>query len=122
MEEDIEIIKMKKLLSLRRSLLSSTPKVKEEDPREVVLKHLTGRGREILELAESQHPHVARVIVRELARLIKEGKLRGALDGYTLYQIFEELGYPIRVKTKIVIKGKGRAKSIAEALKESLND
>ena len=121
MEEDIEIIKMKKLLSLRRSLLSSTPKVKE-DPREVVLKHLTGRGREILELAESQHPHVARVIVRELARLIKEGKLRGALDGYTLYQIFEELGYPIRVKTKIVIKGKGRAKSIAEALKESLND
>lgn len=117
----MELIKMKKLLSLRRSLLSKTVKRSDENPRNLVLKYLTPKGKELLKLAEEQYPKVAEVIVKELARLIRDGKLRETIDGYTLYQVFEELGFPIRVKTKIVIKEKGRAKSIAEALKEGLS-
>ena len=68
--------------------------------------------------AKAQYPKVASVIVKELARLIQLGKMREKLNAEDIYGIFFYLGYPIRVETKIVIKRKGKVKSISDLLRE----
>ncbi|RLE82553.1 MAG: hypothetical protein DRJ36_00475, partial [Thermoprotei archaeon] len=56
------------------------------------------------------------------ARLIVQGRIKGEIDGYTVLYIFRELGYPIRLPTRIVVKRKGETKSITEYLKEKLKE
>ncbi|RLE89466.1 MAG: hypothetical protein DRJ49_02885 [Thermoprotei archaeon] len=122
MEDDIELLKMKRLLKLQRELLKRKIKTTEakERPRDLVLKYMDTKAKEVLEMAEMQYPKVAEYVVRELYRLIKLGKIKSKIDGYSLFELFARLGYPVRMPTRIVIKEKGRSKPLSEVLKERL--
>ncbi|RLE81950.1 MAG: hypothetical protein DRJ51_02720 [Thermoprotei archaeon] len=126
MSEDEELIMRRKLLELQRKVLLSKARVEEskslEDPRELLNKSLTEKAKEVLKYAEMQYPKLTEYVIRELARLIVQGRIKGEIDGYTVLYIFRELGYPIRLPTRIVVKRKGETKSITEYLKEKLKE
>lgn len=116
---ELEAIKLKKLRELQRRIINhKTQQIKEEDPLKIVEGILVGRGREVLEAAYSQFPDAAKMVVEYLAKLVKEGKLRGTLTGEELYSIFKSLGLHVKLETRIVFKEHGKVKSLIEKLKE----
>jgi len=121
-EDDLELIKRRKLLELEKRLLAKKVEASPEtiDYDSIVRARLVGRGEEVLAAAERQFPSETRRIVRALAEAIKSKRLRGPIDGGALYELFLALGMRIRLETKIVYEKKGEEKSISEVLKEGL--
>ena len=124
-EEDLELekLKLRKLRELQAMLARAQAEKRQpsSDPLKLVEERLVGRGREVLEAALEQHPQAARIVVRELARLIQEGKLAGTISGETLHQLFSLLGFPVRLETRIFYVEKGEVKSLAERLREKVS-
>ena len=121
MSDDLELVKKRKLLELQKKLLKRkalqevTQKV---DFYKVFVSHLTSDSREMFRKAEKQYPVIARQVAESVGKLFYEGRLAGNIDGRQLYGIFMELGYPIRLETRIVYKKRGEVKRISEMLKE----
>jgi len=115
-----ELLKRRLMLELQRKMLAKQIKrdVEKPDYTSVFLKHLSGDGKEMFNLAMNQYPDIAQRVAETLGKLYHEGRLEGILDAETVYGIFEEIGYPIRLETKIVYKKKGEVKSISDLLKE----
>ncbi|RLF15790.1 MAG: double-stranded DNA-binding protein [Thermoprotei archaeon] len=120
-DEELELLKMRKLLELRKKLLAEQAPKKEEDPREVVVKNLVGRGLEVLEAAEAQYPEITKAVVKELARLIKEGRVEGPITGEELLNVFYNLGIRVRLPTRIYYEKHGERKGIGELIKERIS-
>ncbi len=122
MDDELELIKRRKMLELQRKILERTIKEREAVARpdfySIFLSHLTDDGKELFERALNQYPKAARRIAEEIGKLYYMGRVRGSLDARAIYGIFAELGYPIRVETKIMYKKRGEVKSISELLKE----
>jgi len=103
--------------------LSEKPTQKEEvstevaGARETILPLLKGRALEVLRTAEAQYPQATTQIEDELARLIKEEKIKGPISGEALYTLFRRIGLRVRLKTKIVYIEDGKEKSLSEKLK-----
>lgn len=123
MSDELDLLKRRKLLELQRRMLAESARRERElraraiDPVEFLRKHLVDRGDEVLDRALEQYPRVARLVAAQLARLIMAGRI-DKVDGPTLYGIFRELGYPVRMETRIVYKSRGRVKTISELLRE----
>ena len=116
-----ELLKKMMLVKLQRKLLASTIPRKEKetiDFKKIFLKNLTQDGLEMFNRALKQYPAIAEKIAESLGRLYNQGRLKGSLNAEAVYGIFLELGYPIRLDTRIVYKKKGKVKSISELLKE----
>jgi len=114
-----EILLRKMALNIQRKLISRQQQSEEKvDYLKVFLDSLSEDGKEMYKRALDQYPSVAPKIAEELGRLIASGKITSPLDSETIYYIFMEYGYPIRIETKIVYKEKGKVKSISEVLKE----
>lgn len=113
-------MKRRLMAEIQRKLLAKQTKQEEKKPDYVAvfLQHLSSDGRRMFDIAAEQYPEVARKVAETLGRLFHEGRLSGVLDAETVYGIFEELGYPIRIETRIVYKKKGEVKTISELLKE----
>jgi len=122
MEEDLELraLKLKKLMKLT-ALRSEAEKPRRELDFDQALKILRGRladrGDEVLKAALDQYPDQARKIVIILARMILAGRIAGKISGEALLSIFEQLGMPIKLRTKILYYKKGEYKSIADLVK-----
>jgi len=122
MEEDLELraLKLKKLMKLT-ALRSEAEKPRSELDFDQALKILRGRladrGDEVLKAALDQYPDQARKIVIILARMILAGRIAGKISGEALLSIFEQLGMPIKLRTKILYYKKGEYKSIADLVK-----
>ena len=119
-EDELRLLKMRKMLELQRRLLAREAKAlrKEPDYYRVFSEHLTDDGKEMFKKALSQYPQVARRVAEALGRLFVLGRIRGMLDARTVYGVFYEIGYPIRLETRIVYKKRGKVKTISELLKE----
>lgn len=124
MSYDLELIKRKKLLEMRRRLLlNSTNKLKKEvegkpeDPQEILKKNFIGRGWEVWKAAEQQYPTVTRGIMPVLLSQINAGKLREKINGEQIFWLFSRLGLRIRLNTKIRILERGKLKTIADKLR-----
>ncbi|RLF05642.1 MAG: hypothetical protein DRK00_03835 [Thermoprotei archaeon] len=115
-----ELLKRRMMLELQRRMLAKAAKqrVQLPDYRSIFLKNLTESGREMYRRAEKQYPTIAPKIAEAIGRLYAQGRLRGALDAGAIYGIFQELGYPIRIETRIVYKKRGKVKTISELLRE----
>jgi DNA-binding TFAR19-related protein (PDSD5 family) len=115
-----ELLKRRLMLELQRKMLVKQIKrdVEKPDYTSVFLKHLSDDGKEMFKLAMDQYPDVAQKVAETLGKLYHDGRLEGILDAEAVYGIFEEIGYPIRIETKIVYKKKGEVKSISDLLKE----
>lgn len=123
-DKDLELLIKRKMIELQKRALLEEKKKEEvkRSPWDIVKPYLTSSGEEMLEKAKSQYPRVSEYVIRELAKLVLMGRLREKLNAEDIYAIFYNLGFPIRIETRIVVKRKGKVKSISELLKEEEED
>ena len=120
MEEDtdLKLLEQKKLEAIRRRLKAAAPAEKQEKTdRQVVESMLYDRGDEVLEAAFSTYPSETERLVRELAAMIRQGKLAEKVGGGELYSIFRQLGLRFRLNTSIRVMDKGKLVDLSEKLK-----
>ncbi|MEN3016296.1 MAG: DNA-binding protein [Candidatus Methanosuratincola petrocarbonis] len=122
-DDEIEIIKKRKLLEMERRLAAmkktqtEAPKKVEEDPLSIVKRRLIGRGPEVLEAALSQYPQAAMEVVKYIANLYRTGKLREDIPGEDLYELFCNLGMPVRLETSITYIKDGKRVPLSQKFK-----
>jgi DNA-binding TFAR19-related protein (PDSD5 family) len=128
-EEDPElaIIRARKMKQLKEKaalvekIKESKSDVKKVDDKELLLKYLYDRGDEVLELAESQYPVQAKLVVNRIVELIKSGDIDSLISGGELLAIFRSVGLRIRVDTSIRIQEHGKFISMGDKLKEGMD-
>ena len=128
-EEDPElaIIRARKMKQLKEKaaliekIKESKSDVKKVDDKELLLKYLYDRGDEVLELAESQYPIQAKLVVNRIVELIKSGDIDSLISGGELLAIFRSVGLRIRVDTSIRIQEHGKFISMGDKLKEGMD-
>jgi len=122
MSEDTELerLKYRRMQEIQRRLLEQEKKVADEKqphPREVLKGILVGRAWEVLDAAERQYPEPTRMLEGELARLVREGRLKGPLTAEQLMWLFRRVGMDVRLETKIQVYESGELKSLADKFK-----
>ncbi|MGD0395605.1 MAG: hypothetical protein ABSB26_01675 [Nitrososphaerales archaeon] len=119
MEDDAEIklLEQRKLEALRRRLKATVaPVKKDKTERELVEEMLYDRGEEVLEAAYGFYPKQTEAMVKELAGMIREGRLAERVSGGELYSIFRQLGLRFRLKTSIKVQDRGKLVDLSEKL------
>jgi hypothetical protein len=119
MEEDadIKLLEQRKLEAMRRRLKAATPQAKTvKTDRQVVEEMLYDRGDEVLEAAYSFYPKETERLVRELAGMIREGRLTEKVAGGELLSIFRQLGLRFRLSTSIKVMDQGKLVDLSEKL------
>ena len=120
-DRDLEYIKLRKLRELRAKHKPKSPQPEQsQDPFAIVKKKLVGRGEEVLYAAYNQHPQITKNVLTGVAKLIESGRLNEPITGELLYELFQSLGYSIRLETKIIFKEHGKTKSVTEKLKDDI--
>lgn len=122
-DEDLELraLKLRKLIKLA-ALKAEKEKQPEkkldfEEAMKMLKGYLEDRGDEVLEAALEQYPEQAKKVVIMLAEKIARGELRRKLSGELLMSLFEYLGIPVKLQTKILYYRKGEYKPITDLLK-----
>lgn len=125
MPSELELLRQKKALELRRKMLLSQEKPSPApapppriDPREVVSRILTGRGGEVLETARRYYPREVGRLERNLADLIESGRLKGPVSGEQLYAFLRRVGLLFSMNVKIRVKEHGELKSLEEKFRQ----
>lgn len=122
MDEDAELklITQRKLAQMRRRAQAVTPQKQrkvEKTDREVVLSALIDRGDEVLETAYAAYPADTGSVVREIANLVRSGRLTEKISGGELYSLFRSLGMRFNLNTTMKVEEKGRLVDISEKLR-----
>jgi DNA-binding TFAR19-related protein (PDSD5 family) len=131
-DSEIDLLKRRKLLEMRRRLLLERAEARKEEaqekqapgeekeklePKAILKKRFVGRAWEVWSAAEAQYPAVTEQMVGALASLIEAGRLAGPITGEQLYAFFRRLGLRVRLETKIRIYESGELKTIADKMK-----
>ena len=121
MEEDadLKLIERRKMEEMRRRLKASpqpqTPKTEKSD-RETVIGALYDRGDEVLETAYSYYPKETERLVKELAAMVRSGRVVDPISGGELYSIFRQLGLRFKLNTSIKVQDRGKLVDLSEKL------
>jgi len=116
-DADLKLIEQRKLEAMRRRLRAAAlPPVPTKSDREVVLSMLYDRGEEVLDAAFTFYPGETERLVRELAKMVKEGRFNEKVSGGELYSIFRQLGLRFRLKTSIKVEDRGKLVDLSEKL------
>jgi DNA-binding TFAR19-related protein (PDSD5 family) len=119
MEEDAELklLEQRKLLAMRKKLKAAPPQTQaEKTDREVVEDMLYDRGSEVLDAAYSFFPRETGRIVKELADMVRAGRLTEKVAGGELLSIFRQLGLRFSLKTSIKVQDRGKLVDLSEKL------
>ncbi|HYC26625.1 MAG TPA: DNA-binding protein [Nitrososphaerales archaeon] len=119
MEEDadIKLLERRKMEELRRKIKAAAPPPKaEKTDREVLQGVLFDRGDEVLDAALSQFPRETGRLVRELAQMVKSGRVTEPIGGGELLSIFRQLGLRVRMNTSIRVQDRGKLVDLSEKL------
>jgi DNA-binding TFAR19-related protein (PDSD5 family) len=131
-DSEIDLLKRRKLLEMRRRLLLERAEARKEEaqekqapgeekeklePKAILKKRFVGRAWEVWSAAEAQYPGVTEQMVGALASLIEAGRLAGPITGEQLYAFFRRLGLRVRLETKIRIYESVELKTIADKMK-----
>jgi len=126
MDEDLELraLKLRKLMELA-SLKAKATDVKKEAERQlsfeealrIVRENLVDRGDEVLDAALKQYPEQTKKIVMILAEKIVKGEISQKIGGSMLMNLFDYLGMPVKLRSRILYYKKGEYKSIEELLR-----
>ena len=104
---------------MRRRLKASpqpqTPKTEKSD-RETVIGALYDRGDEVLETAYSYYPKETERLVKELAAMVRSGRVVDPISGGELYSIFRQLGLRFKLNTSIKVQDRGKLVDLSEKL------
>lgn len=125
MEEDadLKLLERRKLEALRRKMKEAAPPSKQEkNDRQVVEGMLYDRGDEVLDAAYSFYPAETERLVKELAAMIRGGRLTERVAGGELLSIFRQLGLRFRLKTSIKVMDQGKLVDLSEKLTRRDND
>jgi DNA-binding TFAR19-related protein (PDSD5 family) len=119
MEEDadLKLLERRKLEEMRRRMKAAAPAPKQEKTdRQVVEGMLYDRGDEVLEAAYSFYPRETERLVKELATMIRDGRLTEKIAGGELLSIFRQLGLRFRLRTSIRVMDQGKLVDLSEKL------
>ncbi|MDA4121045.1 MAG: double-stranded DNA-binding protein [Thaumarchaeota archaeon] len=122
MEEDADLkllLERRKLEAMRNKLraeIKAQPAKPERSDREVVLGMLYDRGDEVLDAAYSFFPRDTERLVRELAQMIRTGRIKEKVRGGELLSIFRQVGLRFSLKTSIKVQDRGKFVDISEKL------
>jgi len=120
MEEDadLKLLEQRKLEAMRRRLKAAAPLAKQEKTdRQVVEEMLFDRGDEVLDAAYSFYPNETGGLVKELAAMIRDGRLTEKIAGGELLSIFRQLGLRFRLNTSIKVMDRGKLVDLSEKLR-----
>jgi DNA-binding TFAR19-related protein (PDSD5 family) len=116
-DTELKILERRKLEALRRRVKTEPPApAAVKSDREVVLGVLYDRGDEVLETAYSTYPRETGRLVRELAFMVREGRIADKISGGELYSIFRQMGLRFRLNTSIKVQDKGKLVDLSEKL------
>jgi hypothetical protein len=118
MEEDadLKLLEQRKLEEMRRRLKAAPAAKREKTDRQVVEGMLYDRGDEVLDAAYSFYPRETERLVKEIAGMIRDGKLGEKIAGGELLSIFRQLGLRFRLKTSIKVMDQGKLVDLSEKL------
>jgi len=118
MEEDadLKLLEQRKLEAMRRRLKAAAPAKQEKTDRQVVEGMLYDRGAEVLDAAYSFYPKETEELVKEIAAMIKSGRLTEKIAGGELLSIFRQLGLRFRLSTSIRVMDRGKLVELSEKL------
>ena len=125
MEEDadLKLLEQRKLEAMRRRLKTAAPAPKEgKTDRQLVEGMLYDRGDEVLEAAYSYYPAETERLVKELAGLIRSGRLAEKVAGGELLSILRQLGLRVRLSTSIRVMDQGKLVDLSEKLRRKDED
>ena len=127
MSSDIELLRQKKALELRKKILLSQEKTsvaQTEMPKassqEIVRRILEGRGVEVLETARRYYPREVGQVEDTLADLIRAGRLKGPVSGEELYSFLRRIGLDFTMDVKIRVKERGELKTLEQKFREGV--
>ena len=117
-DSELERLKLRRMQEMQRRLLEQE-KTKNADqkqtrPRDILRTVLVGRAWEVLDAAAAQFPQPTRMLEAELAKMVREGRLKGPVTAEQLLWLFRSLGYDVRLETKIQVYESGEMKSLAD--------
>jgi len=125
---DIELLRQKKALELRRKMLLLQSKAAQEapaqpagpktDPRGIVLGILAGRGSEVLETARRYYPDEIAVLEQRIAEAVQASRLKGPVSGEELYSFLKSVGLDFSMDIKIRVSEKGKLRTLEEKFRE----
>lgn len=124
MDEELERIKRRRMLELQRRMLQEEKaeeepeKPAEPTPREILDGMFSGRAWEVYETAKIQYPTAMPQVEQALVEGIKSGKIQDRIDGESLFVFLRQLGFNVRLNTKIRYKDHGELKTIGQRIKE----
>jgi programmed cell death protein 5 len=124
MDEELERLKRRRMLEIRRKLIQESEKSKEEkiqkEPtvKEVLDGVFFGRAWEVYNAAKTQFPSVMPQVEDALVGGIKSGKIKNRIDGESLFVFLRQLGLRVRLQTSIRYKEHGELKTIGQLMKE----
>ena len=117
-DSELERLKLRRMQDMQRRLReqekAKTTDQKQLSPRDVLKTILVGRAWEVLDAAAVQFPEPTRALEAELARLVREGRLRSPVTAEQLLYLFRSLGLDVRLETKIQVLESGEMKSLAD--------
>jgi DNA-binding TFAR19-related protein (PDSD5 family) len=119
LEDDVELklIERRKLNQLLKKIKLESTK-KEKTDREIVEDFLYDRGKEVLDAAYRYFPNETEQIVKKIAELIREGKIKDKISGGELYSFFRQIGLRFSLETSIKIQERGKLIDLSEKLRE----
>ena len=119
MEEDadLKLLERRKLEEMKKRLRAAAPQAGlGKTDRQVVEEMLYDRGDEVLDAAYSFYPEETGRLVKELAAMVRDGRLKEKVAGGELLSIFRELGLRFRLKTSIRVMDQGKLVDLSEKL------
>jgi DNA-binding TFAR19-related protein (PDSD5 family) len=129
-DEDIQLIKSKKMLSRWGKIAIDTNmkiskeqrQIQERNDKELVLSYLYDKGEDVLALAESQFQIQTKAVIKRIAELIKNGNIKEKIPGGVLLALFRSLGMNLKIKTSIKIEDHGKMLSFSEKLRNDYGE
>src|SRR6266571_9308701 len=126
MSSEIELLRKKKALELRKKMMLSQEKTTatqtvapKQSPREIVRRILEGRGVEVLETARRHYPREVGQVEDTLASMIESGRLKGPVSGEDLYSFLRRIGLMFSMDVKIRVKEHGELKTLEEKFRDT---
>jgi DNA-binding TFAR19-related protein (PDSD5 family) len=126
-DDELDLIKRRRMLELRRRSLEQQNKSREEETKKpieikdsetVLRENFIDRADEVWEAAKNQYPQVSEQVGKAIVQATQSGKLKERITGEQLLWLFERIGIHVRLQTHIRIVESGEIKSIAQKLKE----
>ncbi len=126
MSSEIELLRKKKALELRKKMMLSQEKTTatqtvapKQSSREMVRRILEGRGVEVLETARRYYPREVGQVEDTLANMIESGRLKGPVSREDLYSFLRRIGLMFSMDVKIRVKEHGELKTLEEKFRDT---